>query len=511
MRKATLIATLVGPPSEDGAGVAALPDCVEWLEVRADLTGDLDPDWLRQHFRGRLLYTLRSREEGGAFGGSAEQRRRRLEGAARRFDLVDLEGDRDASVELLNEIPPSRRLISWHGPAPDVEGLIEKFERLSANEAHLYRLVTAPAKAGDALVPLLTLRALGRPDVVAYAAGEMGFWSRLVAPRLGAPFVFGATEREHKATGDFGVLKLIEDYGLPGLPACEEIYGIVGDPVRHSLSPRLHNAAYRALKHPALFVPFHVEVFDDFWREVVKSRALEALGLTVKGLTVVSPHKEAALAAAGTHSPMTRNAGATNLFVRRDGQWEADTTDPEGVVIALRERGIATHGVRAAVIGCGGAGRAIAAGLTRAGAKVTLVNRGAARGQYAVSLLGLPFSPLSKFSGSGFALIVNATPVGRDDHQSPIELSELGEDAVVVDLAYGSEPTPLVTGARARGRLAIDGREVLLIQVLHQFHRMTGRAMPVGPALERLGGEAESRELLTAHGPTGGNGIPVVT
>lgn len=503
MGKATLIATLADPPSADGAELAALPDCVEWLEVRADLAGDLDPDWLRRHFKGRLLYTLRSREEGGAYAGTAEERRRRLARAARRFDLVDLEGDRDAVPELLDEIPPALRLISWHGAAPDAGWLAEKFERLSAHGARLYRLVTTPSKAGDAPAPLLMLKALGRPDVVAYADGETGFWTRLVAPRLGAPFVFAA--------GGSGVSKLIDDYGLPELPDCEEIYGIVGNPVTHSLSPRLHNAAYRALNHPALFVPFHVEVFEDFWRQVIKSRALEELGFNVKGLTVVSPHKEAALGAAGRHTPMTRAAGSTNLFVAHEGQWEADTTDSDCVVIALRERGIEAEGLTAAVIGCGGAGRAVAAGLTRAGAKVTLVNRGAARGHYAVELLGLPFAPLSEFSGSGYALIVNATPVGRDDHRSPIELSELEEDAAVVDLAYGSEPTPLVTGARERGLLAIDGREVLLIQVLHQFQRMTGRVMPVGPALERLGREAGSEELLTAQGTAGGGRVPAAT
>lgn len=491
MGKATLIATLADPSSEDGAGLAAWADRVGWLEVRADLAGDLDPEPLRRHFEGRLLYTLRSVEEGGAFAGTADERRRRLSDASRRFDLVDLEGERDCSPELLNEIPPARRVISWHGAAPDVDALREKFERLSAHEALLYRLVTTPSKAGDALVPLLMLKALGRGDVVAYADGDAGFWSRLVAPRLGAPYVFAA------AAGGSGVSKLIEDYGLPALPDCEEIYGIVGRPVMQSLSPRLHNAAYRALNLPALFVPFHVEDFGEFWREAVRSRALETLGLAVKGLTVVSPHKEEALAAAGAHTPMTRAAGSTNLFVSNGGEWEADTTDSDCVVLALRERGIAAEGLTAAVIGCGGAGRAVAAGLTRAGAKVTLVNRGAARGRYAVGLLGLPFESLSEFSGSGFALIVNATPVGRDDLRTPFDLSELGEDAVVVDLAYGSAPTPLVTGTRARGRLAIDGREVLLIQVLHQFQRMTGRVMPVGPALEELGGfGADACELL---------------
>jgi 3-dehydroquinate dehydratase / shikimate dehydrogenase len=105
-RRAVLVATLTTPPSAGGRELATLPEAVQWLEVRADLVGDLPPDWLRSHFPGRLLYTLRSRVEGGAGTESRQERRARLLEAAPHYDLVDLEGERDLRPDLLQAIPP---------------------------------------------------------------------------------------------------------------------------------------------------------------------------------------------------------------------------------------------------------------------------------------------------------------------------------------------------------------------------------------------------------------------
>src|SRR5262249_61586305 len=111
----SLVGTLTAPPSPQGAELTALANSVDWLEVRADLAGDLNPEWLRNHFSGNLLYTLRSREEGGHFHGSPEERRTRLLQAAQHYHLIDLESHRDLDSELVSRIPPEKRLISWTG------------------------------------------------------------------------------------------------------------------------------------------------------------------------------------------------------------------------------------------------------------------------------------------------------------------------------------------------------------------------------------------------------------
>ena len=120
----SLIATLFEPPSTDGAELTALPDSVDWLEVRADRVRDIDPEWLRNHFKGRLLYSLGTDD--------SLNRLERLQTAARFYDRVELEATSDLSDELLRLIPPEQRLLSWYGSANDLPELERRFEQLSS-------------------------------------------------------------------------------------------------------------------------------------------------------------------------------------------------------------------------------------------------------------------------------------------------------------------------------------------------------------------------------------------
>jgi 3-dehydroquinate dehydratase/shikimate dehydrogenase len=492
---ASLVATLTTPLTPE---IAAGLGGVEWLEVRADLLGDLDPEPLRRLFPGKLLYTLRSRAEGGAFEGSPERRKRRLLAAADRYDRVDLEAARDLAPDLLTAVPPERRLVSWHGPPSDLEGLSATFSRMAAAGAALYKLVPGAVQPGDALAPLLLLHALRRADVVAFAGGAAGAWTRLVAPRLGAPVVFGAADDPPGAPGQPSIGALREDYGLPALPPVAELFGVVGNPVGHSLSPRLHNGAYRELGIPALYLPFQTESFGDFWLEVVEEGVLDTLGLPLHGLSITAPFKAAALAVGGAESPLAGLTGGANTLVLREGVWEAESTDPEGVVEPLRERRIEIAGRRAAVVGAGSAGRAAAVGLAHAGAEVTIFNRGAERREQAAAELALPALPLADLAPADFDLLVNATPLGRaarkDDEPLPFPVDALRPGAVVIDLVYRSQPsqsgleqgpTPLLAAAAARGAVTVEGREVLLAQARGQFRMMTGQGLP-SPLARRL-------------------------
>jgi 3-dehydroquinate dehydratase/shikimate dehydrogenase len=338
------------------------------------------------------------------------------------------------------------------------------------------------------------LKELGRSDLTAIFDGPGGFWTRILAPHFGAPFVAGRlVQNQVSDSGEPSIQQLIEDYGFPALHPVGEVYGVVGNRVFHSLSPRLHNAGYRSLGYPAVFLPFYVETFEDFWQGMVQAAALKPLGLEIKGLTIVSPHKEDAFASVTARSPIACRAAASNIFVRRNGSWEAHTTDPESVA-AIAGNSPTAEPLKAAVIGCGGAGRAIAAALQQVGVQVTLVNRGRERGELAIRLLGLPFIPLSDFRPSGFSLLVNATPVGRDDQRIPFEIDAVRADTTVVDLSYGPRPTPLAAGVAARGGIVIDGYDVLLNQVRKQFLLMTGREMP--PAIGR---KTATRCYLAPH------------
>ena len=472
MPQPSLIATLIDPPSPDGAELTALPDSVDWLNVRADRTGDIAPQWLRAHFKGRLLYSFRSE--------SGLDRSQRLKTAAEFYDRVELEIETDASEELLRAVPVEKRLLSWYGRVNDLSQLNDRFAQLSSVPAAAYKIVTNAETITEEFLPLSLLKSLNRTDTIAFANGPLGFWNRLVALHLGSPAIFGRVAGDSAAEMEPTIGKLIADYGLPEVRPANELFAIIGNPIFHSLSPRLHNASYRALNHAALFVPLRVHSFAEFWREFVTSRKLDQFGIPINGMTVASPHKEEAVLTAKTVSGMVRQTEAANILVRNNGWWTADTTDPDVVY------GVSVKKKRAAVIGCGGAGRAIAAALVQSGAGVTLINRGAERGEHAAALLKLPYIPLRDFNAEGYDIVVNATPVGRDTDEAPFEVEQLNNRAVVIDLVYGSRPTPLVDTTRARRQLAIDGRDVLVTQVSQQFRLMTGKNMPVDLAREIL-------------------------
>ncbi len=476
MAHASLIATLLDSPSLDGADLAALPASVEWLEVRADRVGDVDPDWLRNHFKGRLLYALRTEDGRDQFGNRAQ----RLQAAARFYDRVELEVAADQ--ELLQLIPAEQRLLSWYGGVNDLSTLTERFERLASVPAAVYKLVTNAASIAEEFLPLTLLNLLKRDDTIAFANGPLGFWNRIAALHLGAAGLFGLVGPGSVADMEPSIAKLIVDYGLPEVAPVNELFAIIGNPIFHSLSPRLHNASYRAMGHQALFVPLRVESFAEFWREFVLSKRLDAFGMPINGMTVASPHKEEAVLTAKIVSGVARQTESANILVRNNGWWNADTTDPDVVYTAS----VPVKEKRAAVIGCGGAGRAIAAALVASGAGVTLINRGAERGEHAAALLGLPYIPLREFDAEGYDIVVNATPVGRDTDDVPFKLESLNDDAVVIDLVYGSRPTTLVGTTRARRQTTIDGRDVLVTQVCRQFQLMTGKEMSTSLARQIL-------------------------
>ena len=442
--RTSLVAKLSKPPATDGNELAALPKNVDFLELPSSLVDDLDPAWLRQHFHGEVLY--------------------------------EIDVERDLDEALLSRVPVAQRIVTWHGEVSDVAQLRRKLDEISTIPARFYKLVNKAGSISDEFLPLSLLKSIERKDVIAYAEGSLGFWTRLVALQLGAPAVCGAVSQG--LPSEPTVAKLIDDYGLPEFSPVKEIFAIIGNPVFHSLSPRLHNASYRAMNYPALFVPLLVDSFSEFWRDFVQAKQLDAYGFPINGMTVASPHKEEAFLTAKNVSSMVQQTQAANILIRNNGWWNADTTDPDVVYAASRNQNVSVREKRAAVIGCGGAGRAIAAALAESGAGVTLINRGAERGERAASLLGLPYVPLPDFDAKGYDIVVNATPVGRDTDEVPFKLERLSNDAVVIDLVYGSRPTPLVNNTLARRQVAIDGRDVLITQVRNQFRLMTGKEMP---------------------------------
>jgi 3-dehydroquinate dehydratase/shikimate dehydrogenase len=196
-------------------------------------------------------------------------------------------------------------------------------------------------RSPDAFAPLLFARRANGSDIIAYASGAAGSWTRILAPRYGAPVAYGNVgphPDEHGVSLD----ALVTDYGFPALTDVCEVYGIVGTAVSRSLSPRLHNAAHRASGRSALYLCFHAESLERFMT-AMDGDGLAELGLRFGGATVSAPHKEAAMAFAHHAAPATRVCRSANNLRHRDDGWHASTTDPEGV---LRPRcGVASLGI----------------------------------------------------------------------------------------------------------------------------------------------------------------------
>lgn len=483
-RRAQLVAVLTSPDDLGHDRLSGVDSLADGLEVRADLVGDPEPRWLRRNFTGSLTYCLRSHRHGGRHQGRSGERQARLVHAADQYDAVDLEWPDDLTPDVLARIPPHRRRISWHGGdsgqgghggEPELDGLLRLFHTMETVPAALYLLSTSPSAEGSTSAPLF-LSSLDRPDVTAFASGPAGIWTRILAPWLGAAVVFGHVGAEGP-DGMPSLRQLVADYGLPALPQLDHLYGIAGVSPGRSLSPRLHNEALRTLGLRALYLPFPSRSLSRLLHTTA-SLGTHA-GLPLRGLTVTAPHKEDALDLAGTASRAARGAAAANVLSLENGRWHADTTDPAGVLDSLAAAGVDPAGCSAAVVGCGGAGRAVALALREAGARVTLVNRSQDRGLQAASLMGLPFVPLPKFSARGHSLLVHATPLADCP---PFQLTTADPGAVVLELVYREEPTALMTAAHAHGLPAIDGRSVLLIEVREQFRLLTGHTMPADTA-----------------------------
>ncbi len=260
---------------------------------------------------------------------------------------------------------------------------------------------------------------------------------------------------------------------------------VIGDPVRHSVSPALHNAAFGALDLDWVYLAF--EVADGHGAAAIAG--MRALG--VRGASITMPHKTDAVNACDEVSPRAATLRSVNCVTRLpDGRLRGDSTDGEGFMRALRDEGIEVDGRSVLLVGAGGAARAVGVALCEAGAVVSVTSR---RATHADALAGLTgrrdvagttagtVDWDARDAGARAAdIVVNATPVGMlGDTALPISASALRPEHVVVDLVYQPLETPLLAAAQAAGARAVDGLGMLVQQAALAFEQWTGLPAPV--------------------------------
>ncbi len=258
-----------------------------------------------------------------------------------------------------------------------------------------------------------------------------------------------------------------------------KIYGIMGKPVSHSLSPVIHNAAFRAQGLNKVYVAFEVT-------DVV--RALDGFrALGVGGVSVTIPHKQAVIAHLDAIDPVAQKIGAVNTLLIEDMHIHGHNTDWIGANQAL-EMIVDLPAATVLVLGAGGAARAIAFGLQEKGATVILANRTLAKGQALARDLNCECRPLADLKNLKADALVNATSVGMAPNvdATPVPKTVLKNVPAVMDIVYAPSETRLLREARQVGCKTIDGAYMLLYQAVAQFELWTGRKAPVDVMKEAL-------------------------
>ncbi len=256
------------------------------------------------------------------------------------------------------------------------------------------------------------------------------------------------------------------------LNARTALYGVFGDPVGHSLGPVMHNAAFRYAGVNAAYLAFRVTDI----RAAVD--AVRALG--IRGVSVTIPHKVSVMDHLDEIAPMAREVGAVNTLINRDGKLAGYNSDSLGAVAALTEK-LNLSGRSVAVLGAGGAARAVGFGVRAEGAAVTVVNRSADRGEALARDIGADFRPLKDFDPAACQVLVNTTPLGMSPNfnDTPVPSEALKPGMLVMDTVYNPRETRLLWEAKQRGCVTIDGLAMFVNQGAFQFELWTGEKAPL--------------------------------
>jgi 3-dehydroquinate dehydratase/shikimate dehydrogenase len=428
-----------------------------------------------------LVATVRRPQDGGRWAGSEEQRRMLLrQSIVDGFDWVDLETDVADEIRRFRNV---KRIVSYHNLREVPADLEQIYERMCQQDADVIKIaVTAQSPVDN----LRVLRLLHKPAkaTVAFCMGDLGIPSRILGGKFGAPFAYAAFNKERGiAPGILSYAELKQNYNYPQINAQTRIFGVIGDPVAHSLSPLIHNIAFQKLGINAVYVPFRVPraSLEDFLKQFDR--------LPVHGYSVTIPHKEAVANWAAVKDYSVTLTHAANTIVRNEGGFSAFNTDfqaardsllanlppgPNGEPATLQSRS-------ALILGAGGVARAVAHALHREGTLVAIANRTPERAQRLAEEIGCRSVDWAARHNVLCDMLINCTSVGMHPNmdESPIHPSFLKPGLVVMDAVYTPETTLLIKEARSRNCHVLTGVDMFVRQAALQFRLFTGQEPPL--------------------------------
>jgi len=456
----------------------------ELVELRVDcLRREPDLKRLLKQRPTPLVFTARRSVDGGLWRGREELRQRLLrEAIALEVDYVDLE------LDIADKIPrfgKTKRIISYHNLKTTPEDLADIAAKCGERDPDVVKVATSAASLADA-ARVLRLGIGAKHPTVSIAMGEVGVFTRVLNAKFGAPFTYAGFNPERTfAPGMLGLTSLRKDYFYNEINAQTEVYGVLGDPIGHSLSPAVHNAAFRRLGLNKVLVPFQVPRggLSNFFREMDF--------LNLKGCSVTIPHKEDVIDLLSTKENAVRRTGSCNTVVPGEkGGWTGYNTDYRAALDSLEEAMGGNEdpqapspldGKQVLILGAGGVARSIAYGAARRGANVTITNRHDERATNLAKEVGCRAAPWSQRATLVADVIVNCTPVGMHPEvdETPLPPSAFPRPSMVVfDTIYHPENTMMLKLARERGCATRTGVDMFVRQAALQFQLYTGRDAP---------------------------------
>jgi 3-dehydroquinate dehydratase / shikimate dehydrogenase len=454
----------------------------QMIELRLDFLAKA-PDYKRllANKPCDLVVTVRRPQDGGRWSGTEEARLMLLRQAiVAGFDWVDLETDVAEAIPRYKNV---KRIVSYHNMREVPSDLEKIHESMCNQDADVVKLAVRGQHPSDNLRVLALLKNPSKPTVV-HCMGDLGLPSRILGAKYGAPFTYAAFNRERGiAPGlpSFDELKNVFHYDR--IQSSTQVYGVLGDPVAHSLSPLVHNAVFHSLRIDAIYLPFRVprSDFEQFLKDFD--------AVPVRGYSVTIPHKETAANLALQKDPPVTLTHAANTLLRVGGGFSAANTDYQAAVESLlanmpagQDGSPPTLQSRAVLlVGAGGIARAIAHALHREGVLLTIVNRTPARAQKLAEEVGCRYVDWAARHSVLCEILINATSVGMHPNvdDSPIHNSFLKPGLIVFDTVYTPETTLLVKEARSRSCHVITGVDLFVRQAALQFKLFTGQDAPL--------------------------------
>ena len=472
------------------AALAVAPESgADIVELRLDYLRDFDfrnPSTLiplLEDKRLPIITTCRAIEEGGYQHIDDSVRMNLLVEAARGpADYCDIEASHYPAAAALSP-DLSKLIVSYHDFSSTPSDMGPIYDRLSNLPSAVFKIVTTASSIQDTLPIFALLRRakLDGKSLIAIAMGQPGAITRILGPALGGWLTYGTLpEHSGSAPGQFTCEQLARSFRINSLSEGTAIAGVIGNPVGHSISPDIHNAALGAMKINAVYVPIEVTNLEDFFARFVMIATRE-VDWPWLGLSVTIPHKLAVMPLLNGMDETARVVGAVNTITIREGRLWGHNTDVQGAIEPL-ETLCHLKGQGVAVIGAGGAARAVLYGLAKKGAKAAIYARNLQKAHGLCKDFEAPACPIDELSASNATIIINTTPVGMQGHsedRSPIPMEAMRGRKIAYDLVYNPLETRFLKEAREAGCKTMGGLEMLLTQAALQFELWTGRKPPL--------------------------------